>query len=261
MRKMPRDNSTARSSPSDHENNRKEVTLQLLTAATSHDEAARGAKIAVLPIGSFEQHGDHLPLATDAMVACIIADRLASAHNLFLLPPVTISCSHEHAGFPGTVSISARTLIATIEDIQSSLEASGIRRLVLVNGHGGNYVLSNIVQQANITGPRMALFPGRDDFVAARERAEMVSTVSEDMHGGEWETSILLHAMPQVVRPTYVQNDHEATKRPHLLVTGMLGYTSNGIIGKPSAATAKKGEIALESLVESFTETLDLLIA
>lgn len=233
--------------------------MQLLTAATSADEAERDAKVAVLPVGSFEQHSDHLPLTTDTLVACIIAERLASAYNLFLLSPITISCSHEHAGFSGTVSISARTLMAMVDDIMSSLESSGIGRLVIVNGHGGNYVLSNIVQEANVTARRMALFPGRDDFVVARERSEMVSTVSEDMHGGEWETSILLHVMPEVVRSTYTQNDHDAPKRPHLLVTGMRGYTSNGIIGKPSAATAEKGKAALESLVESFADTLGVL--
>ncbi|HYS35579.1 MAG TPA: creatininase family protein [Pseudonocardiaceae bacterium] len=233
--------------------------MQLLTAATSDEESARGAKVALLPIGSFEQHGDHLPLTTDTLVACIIAERLASAYNLFLLSPVTISCSHEHAGFSGTVSISARTLIATVEDIKSSLERAGIGRIVIVNGHGGNYVLSNIVQESNIVGPRMALFPGREDFVVAREHAEMVSTMSEDMHGGEWETSILLHTLPELVRPTYAKNDHDAPERPHLLITGMQGYTSNGIIGKPSAATAEKGKAALESLVESFAGTLDLL--
>lgn len=233
--------------------------MQLLTAATSDEEAKRGAKVAVLPVGSFEQHGDHLPLTTDTLVACIIAERLATTYDLFLLSPVTISCSHEHAGFSGTVSISARTLIATIEDVTASLERSGISRLVIVNGHGGNYVLSNIVQEANVAGPRMALFPGREDFTVARERAEMVTTVSEDMHGGEWETSILLHTMPELVRPTFVQNDHDALKRPHLLITGMRGYTSNGIIGKPSAATAEKGKAALESLVETFSTTLNML--
>jgi creatinine amidohydrolase len=233
--------------------------MQLLTTATSEDESVRGAKVALLPVGSFEQHGDHLPLATDTLIACIIAERLASAYNLFLLPPVTISCSHEHAAFPGTVSISARTLIATIEDITSSLERAGVSRLAIINGHGGNYVLSNIVQEVNVSKPRMALFPGREDFTLARERAEMVSTVSEDMHGGEWETSILLHVAPELVRPTYMQNDHEATKRPHLLIKGMQGYTPNGIIGRPSAATAEKGKAALESLTESFADTLNLL--
>lgn len=235
--------------------------MHLLTVATSEDESRRGAKVAVLPIGSFEQHGDHLPLTTDTLVACIIAERVASAYDLFLLPPVTISCSHEHAGFVGTVSISSRTLLAMVDDIRCSLEQSGVSRLVIVNGHGGNYLLSNAVQESNVSGPRVALFPGRDDFISARSRAEMITTVSEDMHGGEWETSILLHTMPELVRSTYTENDHHATSRPHLLITGLRGYANKGIVGKPSVATAEKGKIALESLTDRFADVLQVLAA
>jgi creatinine amidohydrolase/Fe(II)-dependent formamide hydrolase-like protein len=119
----------------------------LITTATSTDEAKRGATVALLPVGSFEQHGDHLPLTTDTLVACVIANQLAITYNLFLLPPITMSCSHEHESFEGTVSISSRTLIAMIDDTRSSLVRSGIRYLVLVNGHGGSYVLSNIAQE------------------------------------------------------------------------------------------------------------------
>jgi creatinine amidohydrolase len=77
----------------------------LITTATSTDEAKRGATVALLPVGSFEQHGDHLPLTTDTLVACVIANQLAITYNLFLLPPITMSCSHEHESFEGTVSI------------------------------------------------------------------------------------------------------------------------------------------------------------
>jgi creatinine amidohydrolase len=131
----------------------------LITTATSRDERDRGARVAVLPVGSFEQHGDFLPLITDTIVACAIARRLSTDYQLFLLPPLTLSCSHEHSGFAGTVSLTAQTLIAVVTDIVESLRNSGIERLAIVNGHGGNYVLSNIVQQANVGRPRMVLFP------------------------------------------------------------------------------------------------------
>src|SRR3712207_2801677 len=71
--------------------------LQMLPGATSGEEAERNAAVAVLPVGSFEQHGAHLPLATDALVACAIADAVATKYNLFLLPAITLSCSHEHS--------------------------------------------------------------------------------------------------------------------------------------------------------------------
>ncbi len=123
----------------------------LVTTATTDDIRALSARVAVLPVGSFEQHGDFLPLTTDTLIASAIARRIADDYSLFLLPPITFSCSHEHTAYPGTVSISARTLIAMIDDIATSLRASGVDRLVIVNGHGGNYVLSNIVQEANTT--------------------------------------------------------------------------------------------------------------
>jgi creatinine amidohydrolase len=233
--------------------------VDLLTAATAADEAGRNTRVAVLPVGSFEQHGEHLPLITDTVIACVIAARLAEIYDLFLLPPVTISCSHEHERFPGTVSISAATLIQIIDDIRASLARSGMTKLAIVNGHGGNYVLSNITQEANVQDHRVALFPGRADWDAARGDANMLSTGSADMHSGEMETSILLHARPELVRNGYVTADHEASQHPHLLVTGMSAYTASGVIGRPSDATAAKGKAVLDSLVASFADYMKLI--
>ena len=160
----------------------------LITTATSRDERDRGARVAVLPVGSFEQHGDFLPLVTDTIVAGAIARRLSADYGLLLLPPVTLSCSHEHSGFAGTVSISAETLIAVVSNVAESLRRSGIERLVIVNGHGGNYVLANIVQQANVAGPRMTLFPGRTEWEAARATAGLQAAASEDMHAASWRS-------------------------------------------------------------------------
>src|SRR5918998_1170173 len=117
--------------------------MSLLPTATSPDVRDGGADVAVLPVGSFEQHGSHLPLITDTAIACIIAQAASDAYGLFLLPPITISCSHEHADWPGTVSISASTLTAIIDDVRASLNTQGITKLIIVSGHGGNYVLSN----------------------------------------------------------------------------------------------------------------------
>jgi creatinine amidohydrolase len=232
----------------------------LISTATSADETARAASVAVLPVGSFEQHGDHLPLATDTLIASLIAREVADHYGLFLLPPVSIGCSHEHVGWAGTVSISAATLHAVIRDIASSLDAGGVHRLLIVNGHGGNYVLSNIVQEASVSEPRMALFPGRDDWRAAREAAGCeVLDAHADMHAGELETSILLHALPDVVRPTYTTADHEASHRPHLLTLGMRGYTTSGVIGRPSLATAEKGKQLLATLTDLAAAHLEAL--
>jgi creatinine amidohydrolase len=107
----------------------------------------------VVPVGSFEQHGPCLPLATDTLIATAISDAISKYQNVFLLPPVAFGCSHEHAAFAGTVSISAATLAAVVGDVAQSLSQQGADALVVVNAHGGNYVLANVVQQANAVGP------------------------------------------------------------------------------------------------------------
>jgi creatinine amidohydrolase len=221
--------------------------VDFLPTATSTDEADRDASLAVLPVGSFEQHGSHLPLATDTIVACSIAEAVAAHYNLMLLPPVTISCSHEHSDYAGTVSVSAATLYAVVRDVASSLEQRGIRRLVLVNGHGGNYVLGNIVQEANVSERRMALFPHRDDWEQARKAGGLTTSNHEDMHGGELETSILLHVAPERVGDG--AEDWVAPERTHLHQVGMSGYSTSGIIGRPSLASADRGRLVLEELV------------
>lgn len=233
--------------------------IDLITTATSKDEAERAAIVALLPVGSFEQHGDYLPLATDTIVASVVARELARKYPVMVLPPITISCSHEHAGWRGTVSISARTLHLVVTDVADSLAVSGIDRLVLVNGHGGNYVLANIAQEASIHGPRLAVFPLGADWERARQDAEIETSNHEDMHAGELETSILLATYPNVIRPGNETADWLADDRPHLLTLGMAGYTKSGVIGRPSLGTKAKGVAVLTSLTRSFEPVLAVL--
>lgn len=224
----------------------------LLPTETTTEVSARAADVAVLPIGSFEQHGPCLPMVTDTVVACALSRRIAAAHQVLSLPPITVSCSHEHADWAGTVSISAATLYHMVRDIADSLRRSGIRSLVLVNGHGGNYVLRNAVQESAGWGVRMALFPESADWKAAREAAGIAASAHDDMHAGEIETSILLHTHPELLRPGHESTDRSAGDRRHLLTLGMREYTATGVLGRPSQATAEKGAALLDSLTESF---------
>lgn len=231
----------------------------LLPTITTLDAKQDDSRLALLPIGSFEQHGDYLPLVTDTVIAATICQELANSYPVLQLPPITLSCSHEHSTWSGTISISARTLYSLVEDVADSAKRAGIQALVLVNGHGGNYVLSNVVQEANSVGGRMALFPSSQDWRDARTAACLETTMHEDMHAGEIETSILLYAHPKLVKEGYEGADWTADDRRHLLVQGMAAYTTSGVIGRPSLGSAEKGKAVLASLVQSFADVLQAL--
>jgi creatinine amidohydrolase len=233
----------------------------LMPTSPTEDERARGATVAILPIGSFEQHGPYLPLITDTLVACSISQAIADAYPVLHLSPITISCSHEHTAWPGTVSISARMLYTVIADIQQSLRQTGIDKLVLVNGHGDSYVLRNVVQKVTVDGPNMAPYLSNTDWTRARIAANMATNDHEDIHAGELEPSILLHTCPEWVRDGYQDADHTANERPDLLTTRMSAYTISGIIGQPSLATVPEGKAALVSLADSFAACIRLLYA
>jgi creatinine amidohydrolase len=231
----------------------------LVPISSTTDARVRNAKAAILPIGSFEQHGPYLPLTTDTLVACAISRAIADSYPVLELSPLTITCSHEHKAWPGTVSISARTLHQVICDIHESLQRSSVGNLILINGHGGNYVLRNIVQEVSISGPHMALFPENTQWTVARAAANMTTNNHEDMHAGELETSILLHTYPEAVRAGYETADHIADDRTGLLTLGIKHYTESGIIGRPSLASATKGKAVLTSLTNSFADCLSMM--
>lgn len=216
-------------------------------------------KVAILPIGSFEQHGYHLPMTTDTLIAEAISKSICELRNILLLPPITITCSQEHNGFYGNAFISSKTLSNIIIDIVDSLKFSEINALVLVNGHGGNYILRNITQELNALGKKILLFPTAEHWKQALLYASIKTSLHEDMHAGEIETSILLHLYPDFIRKDKMI-DELASDRSFLHFLGMKGYTKSGVIGVPSLANKTKGKLLLESLSKSAIEDIDLYL-
>ena len=236
------------------------MSRRVIPDTTTTDPAATSS-VAVLPVGSFEQHGPYLPLGTDTLIATAIASAISQHHNVFQLPPVTFGCSHEHTAYPGTISISATTLAGIVADIIESLARQNIAGLIVVNGHGGNAVLTNVVQQANHPNNpvKVGLYPSREDWTEARTAAGIRSNSHDDMHAGELETSILLATNPDYLRDGWQTSDHTATDRRYLTTVGIHAYSPTGVIGSPSQATAAKGSNALDHLGRNADTLLGLL--
>lgn len=147
------------------------------------------------------------------------------------------------------MSISATTLAAVVGEISRSLRQQNVSALIVVNGHGGNYVLDNVVQEANADKAiQVGLYPSRDDWAEARHAAGISSNNHDDMHAGELETSILLAAHPAYLRDGWQSSDHTASDRRYLTTLGMSAYTTSGVIGYPSRANAEKGHMVLNHL-------------
>jgi creatinine amidohydrolase len=206
-----------------------------------------------------EQHGDHLPLATDAIVineyAEAVLTELGDELDLWLLPTIPFSKSNEHAWAGGTVWLTPETLLATMRDLGRSLATLASRRLVLLNGHGGNTALLDVVCR------ELRLAHGFHTFLlhAALPPDHGGSGVDEEdgmgIHGGVGETSVLMH-----LRPELVDLDRAAPNVPVWLTTypnlrfgggSSFGWLSDdfgpsGVIGDPTLATAEIGKTLFE---------------
>jgi creatinine amidohydrolase len=140
------------------------------------------------------------------------------------------------------------------------LRQQDVNALIVVNGHGGNYVLANVAQEVNADNAiQVGLYPSRDDWTEARHAAGISSNNHDDMHAGELETSVLLAAHPAYLRDGWQSSDHTASDRRYLTTLGMRAYTTSGVIGYPSRASAEKGRMVLNHLGQAAGKLITLL--
>jgi creatinine amidohydrolase len=243
---------------------------------TSPDVAAldRERTVVILPIGSVEQHGNHMPLGTDTILSHAVA--LAAAEEIAdvaVLPPPWYGFSAHHMRFAGSVTLRAETLIALCDDIVASVVTHGFRRILIVNGHGGNNgvieVLASTLGHRHYGKARIATltyFALAHEAIAALRKSELGGMG----HACEFETSIMQHVWPELVKI-----DRAATTYPDAgstyLTTDLLGaqavrvyhdfgdLSPTGTLGDPLLASPEMGEKffaasvdALKAFIEDF---------
>ena len=217
-------------------------------------------RVAVLPVGAIEQHGSHLPVGTDHFLAIAFAERVAERLDAYLLPCVSITSSIEHRKSAGTVYLKATTLAQVVRDIAESLHASGFKKLVVVNCHGGNWILKPTIRQINVdlAGFKAVLIHAS---VAQHRAGEIMERTQHDIHAGEYETSIMLHLHPELVRDIQPGGQEEFPPQDYLDYFDSSELTEDGYWGYPHLATAEKGGRMLELMTACAVEYIERLDA
>lgn len=210
-------------------------------------EVAGGRWIVVVPVGSVEQHGPHLPLDTDTRIAVAVAEGAARGMDrVAVAPAVAYGASGEHAGLPGTLSIGLEVLEAVVVELCRSAGPE-VRAICFVNGHGGN-----------TAGLRRAL-----ETVASEGRRAVgwwpAVPPGGDLHAGRTETSVLLALAPELVRLDRAAPG--ATEPLHVLwarmrAGGVRSVSANGVLGDPTGASAAEGRVTLAAWIDDLHETL-----
>lgn len=212
---------------------------------TGTDVGADGEQILLVPVGSCEQHGPHLPLDTDTRIALAVCDGLAAeTDRVIVAPAIAVGASGEHAGFPGMLSIGTEVLTdVVVELVRSADRFAGV---LVVNAHGGN-------------GPGLA---AAEVICTAEGRNALIHHVSfsaGDAHAGRTETSILLALCPDLVRMDRAVPGVTAPIEqlmPRLRSEGLAAVTPTGVLGDPSGASAVEGRVLLRRAVAAAVESL-----
>jgi len=223
----------------------------------------------IQPIASIEQHGPHLPLATDLMVCEASAEAAVAQRgdelDLWLLPSLAYGKSNEHAWAPGTIWLSAQTILAVLDDLGRAIMATPARRLVFVNGHGGNTSLLDVACRDLRQKYGLMTFLVHPSVPPDHGGAGHPAERGMGVHAGLQETSLILHLRPDLVDmaaaranvPIYQTNyTYVGFGKPARHGWLASDFGPSGVIGDPTQATAELGRDVLAAMVTRLGDTL-----
>ena len=236
--------------------------LQNLTWPEVRAAVDAGSSSALIAVGAIEQHGPHLPLATDTLIATEVARRVAERMpGLLLGPTLPIGVSTHHLSFPGTLSVAEQTFRDQVASCVASLGAHGVERVFVLSGHGGNFgPLARLAAEVDGRIGATEFVPFCDlgafiDVFQSVSAADGISPEASGAHAGEWETSVMLAIHSQLVRMDlaeagFVGVFDDATAE-RLFAEGTASLAANGVLGDPASATAERGERHLAAWVDT----------
>jgi creatinine amidohydrolase len=217
--------------------------------------------IVILPVGSNEQHGPANPLGTDHLIAKSLAEEVAKRTGVLCLQVIPFGVSSHHKQFWGTIFISPKTFKKYVKETCLSLNYCGVRKIVVVNGHGGNLAaLSELARELREEGVFVSIFQW---WTATPKLLPELFTAEERRHAGAEETSVNLALHSNLVNMNKAVN--EGPRRHALQIEGMtlplstVDETSSGVYGKQSTASAEKGRKVVEAVVNELVKHVDLL--
>lgn len=206
--------------------------------------------IAILPIGSIEQHGPHLPIGTDYLIASAFGEKIAEGLGAFLLPALPISTCREHRGKKGSVWMNPVTFIGVVTDIAISLKEQGFKKIVFLNCHGGNFTLGPAVRELNASNTDMKAFILDFEKFFPQILQEKLLECKDNLHACEYETSMLLFLHGELVKKDRIEDCIPSVTRDFLNYDSILKYSKSGVWGMPSLASREKGEKLFNFLVD-----------
>ncbi|HEV7584558.1 MAG TPA: creatininase family protein [Solirubrobacteraceae bacterium] len=234
------------------------IELDRMTWPEVRAEQGRGRDTVVVAFGATEQHGPHMPLATDALLGDHLARLVADSLDAFLAPTVRLGCSEHHLEFPGTLSLSEQTFGDIVADLVRSFARGGFTRAVLLPTHGGNFgpLASAIERLGPSPGIEVrALTDLSALFTIAQLGAEehAVPLGEGGVHAGEWETSMLMAIHPELVHRD--RGEAGYTGDPQAAIGAIFGegvhtVAENGVIGDPARASAEHGARYWDKVLE-----------